>query len=169
MPIEQSVLRAAAGRQTRASQRTLAEARVVGARTAFLSHSHKDKTLAQGLVELLALGGCAVYVDWSDAEMPPNTTRETARRIKQKISDLDLFLFLATSNSLASRWCPWELGYADGVKPIDSIVMVPTLEGGSLQGSEYLGLYRWIDDRLVGQLEIRGPGLTSTASSIRGL
>lgn len=38
----------------------------------------------------------------------------TPATIKQKIRDLTSFLFLATPNSIASRWCPWEIGYADG-------------------------------------------------------
>lgn len=58
--------------------------------------------------------------------MPEEPNRETAGRIQAAIRNSDVFLFLATENSMSSRWCPWELGYADGVKPLDSIAVVPT-------------------------------------------
>ena len=81
--------------------------------TVFLSHSHKDKELVVGLIELLAEQGFYIYVDWNDLDMPRITSRETARKIKEKISELQLFFFLATENGLNSKWCPWELGVVD--------------------------------------------------------
>lgn len=52
--------------------------------------------------------------------MPERPNKETAQRIQGKIREIDYFLFLATENSGASRWCPWEIGYADSQKPADS-------------------------------------------------
>ena len=123
-----------------------------GARTAFLSHSHLDRTLVVGLVGLLQDAGLDVYVDWADTSLPPSPNRETANAIKSRIVRADLFLFLATQNSVASRWCPWEIGYADGEKPIDSIWIIPTSEGGTTYGNEYLQLYRRVDEANVGTL-----------------
>lgn len=75
--------------------------------------------------------------------MPPKPNRVTAANIKNKIKRLDWFLYLATQNSSKSRWCPWEIGYADGVKPLDRIVIIPTQDAnGQNYGNEYLGLYR---------------------------
>jgi hypothetical protein len=145
MPIELSALRAAGTLRKSVAVRSLHEARVLGARTAFLCHSHHDSDLAAGLVSLLADAGWRVYVDWEDTVMPEIPNRETAKRIQQKIVELDYFLFLATPRSTASRWCPWEIGFADGKKHIDQILIVPTTDGSQTHGNEYLQLYRRVD------------------------
>lgn len=113
----------------------------------FLSHSHKDIDLAKGLAtELLAAGlGFTVYIDSLDHSLPSSPNRETAQRIKEIIQISDFFIFLATKNSKASRWCPWEIGYADGVLDIDQIVMAPFKDDEGIHGNEYLSLYRRID------------------------
>jgi hypothetical protein len=121
-------------------------------KTAFLCHGHRDSALAEGLQALLAEQGVALYIDWQDATMPPEPNRETAARLQQRIKASDWFLFLATANSMASRWCPWELGYADGQKPLDRIAIVPTSDGRSAHGNEYLQLYRRVDASSAGDL-----------------
>lgn len=145
--IDQSSIRAYAGRaEIRKSERVVEEARQAGKQTAFLSHSHKDADLAKGLQGFLHDQGWIVYIDWEDTSMPPKPNRETARSIKGKIERLDWFIYLATGNSASSRWCPWEVGYADGVKDIDKIVIVPTRDSiGNNYGNEYLDLYRHVD------------------------
>jgi hypothetical protein len=90
--------------------------------------------------------------------MSETPNRETAKRIKQKISDMEYFLFLATRQSMASRWCPWEIGYADGKKPIDQILIVPTKDNAQTHGSEYLQLYRRIDLSSKNELAVWQPG-----------
>lgn len=116
-----------------------------GKQTAFLSHSHRDAELAKGLQGFLQSQGWLVYIDWEDTSMPSRPNRETAQKIKDRIRRLDWFLYLATANSASSRWCPWEIGYADGVKPIDRIVVVPTRDSaGHNHGNEYLDLYRHV-------------------------
>lgn len=124
---------------------SLNEARRQNLRTAFLSHSHRDAELAKGLSETLAAAGWTVYIDWEDTVMPETPDRATATRIQEKILSHTLFLFLATPNSVASRWCPWELGFADGRKQRDTIYVVPTTDGGTTSGNEYLQLYRRIE------------------------
>lgn len=75
--------------------------------------------------------------------MPDKPDRRTAERIQQRIAELDWFFFLATENSMRSRWCPWEIGYADGKKPLDSILILQTKDSlGHYYGNEYLQLYR---------------------------
>lgn len=121
-------------------------------KTAFLCHSHRDDKLAEGLQALLAEQGVALYIDWKDASMPPVTNRETASRIQDHIKTCDWFLFLATANSMTSRWCPWELGYADGQKHSDRIAIVPTSDSTATHGNEYMQLYRRVDASSSGQL-----------------
>ena len=121
-------------------------------KTAFLCHSHRDEVLAEGLQALLAEQGVELYIDWKDASMPPAPNRETAARIQQRIKTCDWFLFLATANSMASRWCPWELGYADGEKQLDRIAIVQTNDSTTTHGNEYMQLYHRIDTTYAGEL-----------------
>ena len=144
MPFAQSILLSEANRSI--ARRSLDEAVRQGAPTAFLSHSHKDAQLAKGLQVRLRQLGWDVYIDWEDSSMPDRPNSITADRIRRKIVQLDLFLFLATQNSMASRWCPWELGYADGKKMNRAILIVQTSDGRSTYGNEYLELYRYIDE-----------------------
>jgi hypothetical protein len=169
MPIRTDTLRAAAQRTKTFGPRTLTEARTQGAKTAFLCHSHRDADLAKGLVHFLAEAGWSVYIDWEDATMPDKPNRETATKIQQKIKELHYFLFLATANSVASRWCPWEIGYADGQKPLSQILIVPTTDGSSTHGNEYLQLYRRVDLGAQGSVEVWQPGQIYASTPIRSL
>lgn len=145
MAVLQRTLRDAATRM-RPQFRNLAEARAASRKTAFLSHSHHDKLLAKGLAAKLQEDGWQIYIDWEDQTMPNRPNRTTAQKIKEKITQTDFFLFLATHNSMTSRWCPWEIGYADGKKHIDTIFVIPTTDDAGLtHGNEYLDLYRRID------------------------
>lgn len=117
-----------------------------GQPTAFLSHSHQDAPLALGLQEMLKRQGWDVYIDWQDQTMPATPDVETAFNIKVAIVQTDWFLFLATQNSMASRWCPWEIGFADGKKNHNRIAIIPTSDSqGRFYGNEYLSLYNKID------------------------
>lgn len=138
--------------------------KAAGQRVAFLCHSHKDEALALGLQAVLRERGVYLYIDWQDAEMPDKPSAETATRLRNRIRQSNLFLFLATQNSMSSKWCPWELGYADGVKPnSDDIVVVPTTDAGYEHGAEYMNLYRRIDTNALGALQVFGAGrLTGT-------
>ncbi len=110
----------------------------------FLSHSHKDKEIAKGLIFMLAREGVSVYVDWEDSELPEKPGRETANKIKRVIKGSDLFLLLATDNALNSKWVPWELGVADEAKGTARIILAAT-EDASSKGSEYLDIYRRVE------------------------
>ena len=153
MPISITELTAAAGRSYRTSViKSVYEALAKSKQTAFLCHSHKDVTLAEGLQVILAENGWDIYVDWKDHEMPEQPNKETATKIKQKIVDMDWFLFLATSNSTQSRWCPWEIGFADSKKLHDRILIIPTKDSNKWYGNEYLQLYRNIEKTTGGEL-----------------
>lgn len=137
------------------------DARRRGLQTAFLCHSHKDQELVKGFVRLLHESGWSVYVDWADSSMPSSPNQETARKIREKIVALDYFILLATENAMASRWCPWELGCADGIKVNGRILVVPTSDNGRTHGNEYVELYRRIDISAVsGLMQVFNPGST---------
>lgn len=163
MPISIDTLRSASYRSGLAkSASSLSEAHTLGIRTAFLCHSHEDASAVQGLINLFQEDGWRVYVDWQDASMPDKPTRETAEWIQLKIRVMDYFLFLATPNSVVSRWCPWEIGYADSEKAADHILIIPTTDhSGSWYGNEYLQLYRKIDEAKDGKLGVWKPNETT--------
>lgn len=162
MPIDLRNLRTARTRYSSspASPKTRIQAKALGYRTAFLCHSHTDRDLVLGLLQVFKDEGLNIYVDWMDEEMPPSPNKETAQKIQAKIRELDLFLFLATPASLKSRWCPWEIGYADGTKPLDSIVVIPTQDSQGSYGNEYLELYRRLIPSDSGGLAAFQPGTT---------
>lgn len=137
----------AAGRRSSGTvtAKSLHEAKRRGHQTAFLCHSHDDEEIAKGLQTKLAENGWDLYIDWQDPIMPENPNTETANWIKRTIIERDWFLFLATPSSVRSRWCPWEIGYADSVKSHNRIMVLPTEDdGGKFHGNEYLQLYRHI-------------------------
>ncbi len=121
--------------------------------TIFLCHSHKDKQLAIGFKRWLAQllekekVDVRIYIDWQDSSLPDKPNKETAEHIRNKIKELDLFIFLATNNALSSKWCPWEIGLADGLKDYENILIVPIvyLYDEEFQGSEYLQLYKRLE------------------------
>lgn len=158
MPIVQTDLTQAFGRVV---QRSSYASNV--RRTAFLCHSHHDRLLAMGLQHLLYEQGLDLYIDWQDSTMPERPNAETAERLRMRIVDTTWFLFLATSNSMTSRWCPWELGFADGKKALERIAIVPTRDGATTHGNEYLELYRRIEPSAAGELAIFYPGAQTGA------
>lgn len=137
-------------------------------KTIFLSHSHKDKDLAQGLVNYLAGLGIKLYVDWQDSGMPRITDRKTAENIKKKISDLSYFLVLATPNALSSRWVPWEIGVADQAKASEKIAVIPVVDQfGKFEGNEYLQLYNRVEADNFGKLLVFEKSQTYSSNDIR--
>jgi hypothetical protein len=119
-------------------------------KSVFLCHSHKDETIVKGLLVLFEEAGVDLYIDWKDHTMPDVPNVETARKIQDKIKGCDQFIFLASANSKASRWCPWEIGYADSSKR--SIFIIPTYDYRDTYGNEYLDLYPRIDVGSLGTL-----------------
>jgi hypothetical protein len=123
----------------------------------FLSHSSKDDELVVGAIRILKNHGANVYVDKVDPEMPPYTTKETARLLKTRISQAKRFVLLATGNSKNSNWVPWELGIADSSKGLRNIALFPAVDARSDTSWttwEYMGLYKRI---IWGTIETGSP------------
>ena len=160
MPIALDSLRMAGTRSFQVKiAKSFREARAKGQQTAFLCHSHRDEDLAKGLQVLLVENGWDVYIDWQDTCMPEKPSQETARRIQAAIRDRKWFIFLATPSSTSSKWCPWEIGYADRAKAHEQILIVPTTDrSGIWYGNEYLQLYRQITEADAGGLAAFGAG-----------
>ena len=112
-------------------------------------------------VAFFANQGVEVYVDWLDKGMPAETSPETAKRLRDMIQLNGKFVLLATPRSLGSRWVPWELGCADGLKGIENMaVMTVEDQAGTFPGNEYIGLYATIC-QLTGGWGVVKPGATS--------
>ncbi len=172
MAFHQADLRAAAGRAR--SGRTkiakdLGEARRQRQDTAFLCHSHRDGELALGLQAMLREQGWDVYLDWQDESMPAQPNGETADRIQAKIRNLRWFIFLATENSVASRWCPWEIGFADAAKTRRFILLVRTHDSRGWYGNEYLNLYREITTTNTKNVAVFNPGQRTGGVLVKNL
>jgi hypothetical protein len=151
MAINQSILiQKAAAFQDSLNESKRIMASVGTIKSAFLCHSHKDETLVKGLIAYFKESGIDLYIDWKDHSMPETPNGTTAKKIQDAIKARPQFLFLATANSKASRWCPWEIGYADS--SIRKIFIIPTTDGAGTYGNEYLQLYSHID---IGKHELR--------------
>lgn len=133
--------------EERAATIRRAAARAPGGAT-FLSHSSADADLLPGAIRLLESHGASVCVDKKDESLPPYTSRETAKALRDRIDACQKLVLLATPNSRSSRWVPWELGVADGLKSARNAALLPALESVTdtlWTEQEYLGIY----DRIV--------------------
>lgn len=113
----------------------------------FISHSFLDKELVLTLVELFNESGYSVYVDWiEDTELDrTNVTKKTADLVRSRISQSKSLAYIATANISDSKWCPWELGFADG-KLNNRTAILPILDDDrNFNGQEYLALYPHLD------------------------
>jgi hypothetical protein len=171
MAISQSFIKAAKGsvRESIELASTKIRADSNNIKSAFLSHSHKDSELAAALQDFLWKQGWRIYIDWQDGTMPDNPNKETAEKIQRRIKDNNWFIFLATNNSVSSRWCPWELGYADEVRGKSQIVIIPTSDSAGNYGNEYFELYRRIDIDKENKIREFSPGFYYTSNSLSGL
>lgn len=115
----------------------------------FLSHSSLDKKLVLGLVNLFNNFKYSVYVDWiEDTQLDRNNvSKTTASVLKNRMKQSKGLSYIPTNNSTQSKWCPWELGYFDGLKK-EKCTILPVLEdydySEEYNGQEYLGLYPYI-------------------------
>jgi hypothetical protein len=129
--------------------------------TIFLSHSHRDRAIVIGLLNILRPDDVEVYVDWNDKDLPRITSRATAEQIKKEIINRQLFIILATRNAMESKWVPWEVGVADQSKSEEQILVVPVADKtGQFHGNEYLQLYRSVEQADSGGYGIFEPGAT---------
>lgn len=130
--------------------------------TIFLSHSHKDKELVEGLIAYFDKIGISIYVDWNDTQMPRITNRGTAEKIKKEIADQKIFMVFATKNALASKWVPWEVGVADQIKGQAQVMIIPVADDfGQFHGSEYLQLYQRAEIATDGTYAVFEPNMTT--------
>jgi TIR domain len=125
------------------------ESKYLATTTIFLSHSHDDldKEYINKAIVFLRRLGIKVYIDSNDSSMPPFTSGETARKLKEAIKENKKFILLATNRAINSKWCNWELGFSDPHKYIDRVALFPLSENsGAWEGAEYLRIYPRIEE-----------------------
>ncbi|MEW6229158.1 MAG: hypothetical protein AB1700_13885, partial [Bacillota bacterium] len=111
----------------------------------FLSHSYLDAPYIYAIKVEIERQGFSVYVDWVDDRQldRSNVTKETARRLKERMQSCTSLFYATTDNAQGSVWMPWELGYFDGIK--GKVAVLPVTEtptdSDEYKGREYLGLY----------------------------
>jgi TIR domain len=112
----------------------------------FLSHSSDDAGLVAGLKLELEDLGYSVYVDWiEDPKLSrANVTKETALVLQARMKQCKALLYAFSENATNSKWMPWELGYFDGIKGTVAVLPISRTSKSSFQGSEYLGIYYYI-------------------------
>lgn len=116
-------------------------------KTTFLSHSSNDTDWFLPAIDLLEEHGAKIYIDKKDPELPPYTDTETAKKLRTQIRQSQKFILLASTNSMDSKWVPWELGLADGCHARNNIALFPALDKQNERdwvSNEYFGLYRKI-------------------------
>lgn len=144
MVVTESQLRAFAGYTTGilGSQHRTRQRRA-GVKSVFLSHSSKDGDIALLVKTALEKADIEVYVDWLDGGLPDQVSAETARILRERIRQNDLFLLLSTNNAMKSRWVPWELGFADGRNGEQRVAILEARrDNETYQGNEYVELYQ---------------------------
>lgn len=117
----------------------------------FISHSFRDRDIVIGLSHLFTSAGYKVYIDWiDDGNLDrKNVTQETASLIKRRINCSLGLSYISTSNSVISKWCPWELGVGDGRH--GKVCILPIMNV-PFNGQEYLGLYPYLEySQVLGQ------------------
>jgi hypothetical protein len=112
----------------------------------FLSHSSGDAALVAGLKLELEDLGYSVYVDWiEDPKLSrANVTKDTALVLQARMKQCKALLYAFSENATNSKWMPWELGYFDGIKGTVAVLPISRTSKSSFQGSEYLGIYFYI-------------------------
>lgn len=114
----------------------------------FLSHSVLDANEVYMLKRMIEGMGFSVYVDWlEDPQLDRSkVTPKTANVLKQRMNRCKSLFFATSSNSVDSKWMPWELGYFDGKVGKSAILPVYEYDSStnSFKGQEYLGLYPYV-------------------------
>lgn len=76
--------------------------------------------------------------------MPKITSGETAKKIKDRIKKCKRFILLATDGAVESKWCNWELGFADAIKGKKAVLFPMKEKGSNYKGNEYMEIYSYI-------------------------
>ena len=113
----------------------------------FISHSYLDKIEIEALYYIFEECGYTVFIDWKQEELQDRNgvSQEVANKLKKYMTNCKSLLYVSTQNSSNSKWCPWELGFVDGLKGRVAILPILNEESNRYKGQEYLGIYPYVD------------------------
>lgn len=113
----------------------------------FLSHSSNDAEIVAGLKLEIEEMGFTVYIDWIEDPLlnRANVTKETALILKERMKNCKSLIYAFSENASNSKWMPWELGYFDALKGTVAILPITETNRSSYKGTEYLGIYDYIE------------------------
>lgn len=111
----------------------------------FLSYNHKDRELARAVYQELKKQGISVYVDFIDPTFKPIVDKTTALILCDRLANCRVLAYIHTANASNSKWCPWEIGIASGLKDFKCVI-IPAIEknDNEFQRQEYLLLYPYV-------------------------
>ena len=114
----------------------------------FLSHSYADREAVKGLADVLGKDfKLSVYLDWMVDPALDRTAvnKATAEVLRNRLNHCRCLWYVTSQGAGASKWMPWETGYADG--HIGKVAICPLVEGrqSEFKGLEYLSLYPYVD------------------------
>jgi hypothetical protein len=117
----------------------------------FLSHSSNDAEIVAGLKLELEDLGLSVYVDWIEDPLlsRANVTKETALVLQERMKKCKSLVYAFSENASNSKWMPWELGYFDALKGTVAVLPISRTSKTSFQGSEYLGIYYYVQIDII--------------------
>ena len=84
----------------------------------FISHNSKDENMIIDFYKALNSQGYVAYIDWVNDKFDLKRqwcNATTAQIIKERIKQSKIVVLVLTKSTLASQWCPWEIGYADAI------------------------------------------------------
>lgn len=85
----------------------------------FVSYAHQDKKRIKHVVELLKAGGCE---PWFDHHLVGG--RHWKSQLLDEIRRCDVFVYILTPHSVASKWCQWEFAEAVRLgKPVVPVLL----------------------------------------------
>ena len=113
----------------------------------FISHSYRDKDHIIALRHFFKRAGFSVYIDWIDDPTldRTNVTSATAELIKKRLEQCRGLAYIDSYNIPTSKWCPWELGIADGLLGKVCILPITQYDTFEYREREYLGLYPYLE------------------------
>lgn len=110
----------------------------------FLSYNHKDLKLAQFVYNILKnKHGLSVYIDFNDPSFSRKIVdKKTAQTLCARLNSCKALVYIHSPNSKNSKWCPWEVGLASGLKDFKCAI-IPCVDESDSEyvKQEYLTLY----------------------------
>jgi hypothetical protein len=86
-------------------------------------------------------------VDWiTDPKFDrTKVNTSTAAHLRVRMRQCKMLVYVHSENSTLSKWCPWELGYFDGLRGGNVFIFPVARESKyGFAGQEYLGLYPYL-------------------------